>query len=177
MFVQNTFHTLQPQLLLFQLQLLKSHHYHHRYRHHRQQIHHRHHHHHHHHRHQHHRQHHHYRHRHQVHQLLLYQQQYHRQNHHHRHHHHHLRRRQRQKKVQRQVCQVSVDIILIICPSDENLNRSPLVLLLRSQYRFPFGINIVQFFNFFPIFNFSICRDICLSEKTEALGAALALTV
>ena len=30
-------------------------------------------------------------------------------------------------------------------PSDETLNRGPLALLLRRQYEFPFGINIVQF--------------------------------
>ena len=36
-------------------------------------------------------------------------------------------------------------------PSDETLNRGPLVLLLRWQYEFPFGINIVQF-SFFSNF-------------------------
>ena len=37
-------------------------------------------------------------------------------------------------------------------PSDETLNRGPLVLLLRRQYEFPFGIDIVQFsfFHFSP---------------------------
>ena len=30
-------------------------------------------------------------------------------------------------------------------PSNETLNRGPLELLLRRQYEFPFGINIVQF--------------------------------
>ena len=30
-------------------------------------------------------------------------------------------------------------------PSDETLNQGPLALLLRRQYEFPFGINIVQF--------------------------------
>ena len=35
--------------------------------------------------------------------------------------------------------------------SDKTLNRGPLALLLRRQYEFPFGINIVQFF--FSIFN------------------------
>ena len=30
-------------------------------------------------------------------------------------------------------------------PSDETLNLGPLALLLRRQYEFPFGINIVQF--------------------------------
>ena len=34
-------------------------------------------------------------------------------------------------------------------PSDETFNRGPLVLLLRRQYEFPFGINIVQFSFFF----------------------------
>ena len=38
-------------------------------------------------------------------------------------------------------------------PSDETLNRGPLALLLRQQYEFPFGINIVQFSNFFPTRN------------------------
>ena len=38
-------------------------------------------------------------------------------------------------------------------PSDETLNRGPLALLLRRQYEFPFGINIVHFliFNFLRI--------------------------
>ena len=36
-------------------------------------------------------------------------------------------------------------------PSDETLNRGPLALLLRRQYEFPFGINIVQF-SFFVLF-------------------------
>ena len=36
-------------------------------------------------------------------------------------------------------------------PSDETLNRGPLALLLRQQYEFPFGINIVQF-SIFSIF-------------------------
>ena len=30
-------------------------------------------------------------------------------------------------------------------PSDETLNRGPLALLLRRQYEFPFGVDIVQF--------------------------------
>ena len=30
-------------------------------------------------------------------------------------------------------------------PSDETLNRGPMALLLRRQYEFPFGVNIVQF--------------------------------
>ena len=34
-------------------------------------------------------------------------------------------------------------------PLDETLNRDPLALLLRRQYEFPFGINIVQFLIFF----------------------------
>ena len=33
--------------------------------------------------------------------------------------------------------------------SDETLNRGPLVMLLRRQYEFPFGINIVIFFFLF----------------------------
>ena len=37
-------------------------------------------------------------------------------------------------------------------PSDETLNRGPLTMLLRQQYEFPFGINIVQF----SIFNFQL---------------------
>ena len=34
-------------------------------------------------------------------------------------------------------------------PSDETLNRGPLALLLRRQYEFPYGIDIVQFSFFF----------------------------
>ena len=34
-------------------------------------------------------------------------------------------------------------------PSDETLNQGPLALLLRRQYEFPFGINIVQFSIYF----------------------------
>ena len=30
-------------------------------------------------------------------------------------------------------------------PLDDTLNRGPLALLLRQQYEFPLGINIVQF--------------------------------
>ena len=30
-------------------------------------------------------------------------------------------------------------------PSDETLNQGPLALLLRQQYEFPYGINIVQY--------------------------------
>ena len=46
---------------------------------------------------------------------------------------------------------------MALSPSDETLNRGPLALLLRRQYEFSFGINIVQFsfrkfFNFFTIF-------------------------
>ena len=41
-------------------------------------------------------------------------------------------------------------------PSDETLNRGPLALLVRRQYEFPFGINIVQF-SFF--FSFSIYTE------------------
>ena len=42
--------------------------------------------------------------------------------------------------------------ISVDSPSDETLNQGPLVLLLRRQYEFPFGINIVQF----SIFNCSL---------------------
>ena len=38
------------------------------------------------------------------------------------------------------IMSISVD-----SPSDDTLNRGPLELLLRRQYEFPFGINIVQF--------------------------------
>ena len=31
-------------------------------------------------------------------------------------------------------------------PSDDTLKRGPLALLLRRQYEFPFGINLMQFF-------------------------------
>ena len=34
-------------------------------------------------------------------------------------------------------------------PWDETLNQGPLLLLLRQQYEFPFGINIVHFFFIF----------------------------
>ena len=40
-------------------------------------------------------------------------------------------------------------------PSDENLNRGPLALLLRRQYEFPFGINKVQF----SIFSIYLCSS------------------
>ena len=40
-------------------------------------------------------------------------------------------------------------------PSDETLNRGPLALLVRRQYEFPFGINVVQFSFLFFFFNFS----------------------
>ena len=50
-------------------------------------------------------------------------------------------------------------------PSDETLNRGPLALLLRRQYEFPIGINIVQF----SIFQFSIFNlwDISQPSFTE----------
>ena len=48
-------------------------------------------------------------------------------------------------------------------PSDETLNRGPLALLLRRQYEFPFGINIVQFSFFF----IRRALDNKLSNKTE----------
>ena len=34
-----------------------------------------------------------------------------------------------------------------------DINRGPLALLLRRQYEFPFGINIMQFSFFFQFFN------------------------
>ena len=40
--------------------------------------------------------------------------------------------------------------ISVDSPSDETLNRGPLALLLRQQYEFPLGINIVQF-SFFSL--------------------------
>ena len=46
-------------------------------------------------------------------------------------------------------------------PSDETLNRGPLALLLRRQYEFPSGINIVQFSNFFLIFLYSLPSSLC----------------
>ena len=39
--------------------------------------------------------------------------------------------------------------------ADATLNRGPLALLLRRQYEFPFGINIVKIFNF-SIFKISV---------------------
>ena len=36
-------------------------------------------------------------------------------------------------------------IVIKTYETDETLNRGPLALLLRRQYEFPFGINIVQF--------------------------------
>ena len=42
-----------------------------------------------------------------------------------------------------------------ISAEDETLNRGRQALLLRRQYEFPFGINIVQFSFFFSIFNFN----------------------
>ena len=45
--------------------------------------------------------------------------------------------------------------ISVNSPSDETLNQGPVVLLLRRQYEFPFGIDIkcsFQFSNFFSIF-------------------------
>ena len=57
-------------------------------------------------------------------------------------------------------------------PLDETLNRGLLALLLRRQYEFPFGINIVQFliFNFqFSIFffNFLIPGTLCDTDIDE----------
>ena len=45
--------------------------------------------------------------------------------------------------------------ISVDSPSDETLKRGSLVLLLRRQYEFPFGINIVQFSIFFFFIHFS----------------------
>ena len=39
-------------------------------------------------------------------------------------------------------CGVSISADI---PLDETLSRGPMALLLRRQYEFPFGINIVQF--------------------------------
>ena len=47
-------------------------------------------------------------------------------------------------------------------PSDETLNQGSLALLLRRQYEFPFGINIVQFSIFFNL--------LCLSVTTSGQG-------
>ena len=66
-------------------------------------------------------------------------------------------------------------------PSDETLNRGPFALLLRRQYEFPFGIDIVQFsffFSFFPL-SFAINRLLLLqwksdtSKATEIINSAL----
>ena len=53
------------------------------------------------------------------------------------------------------VCQFSDDSL-----SDETLNRNPLALLLRGQYEFPFGINIVQL---------SLLDPICYMERVSDL--------
>ena len=54
--------------------------------------------------------------------------------------------------------------ISVDSPSDETLNRGPLALLLRRQYEFPFGINIVQFsffiFDHVCILGFHVSLDI-----------------
>ena len=44
--------------------------------------------------------------------------------------------------------------ISVDSPLDETLNRGPLALLLRRQYEFPFGINIVQFSFFSHLIHF-----------------------
>ena len=49
-------------------------------------------------------------------------------------------------------------------PSDETLNGVPLALLLRWQYEFPFGINIVQFSFFFQPYSFFITLE---NKKTH----------
>ena len=41
--------------------------------------------------------------------------------------------------------------------SDETLNQGPLMLLLRQQYKFPFGVDIVQFYFFFQPSNSINC--------------------
>ena len=38
--------------------------------------------------------------------------------------------------------------ISVDSPLDETLNRGPLALVLRRQYEFPFGINVVRFLIF-----------------------------
>ena len=50
--------------------------------------------------------------------------------------------------------------IFVDSPSDETLNRGPLVPLLRRQYEFPYGINIVQF-SILAIHNYVVPRSIC----------------
>ena len=42
--------------------------------------------------------------------------------------------------------------ISVDSPSDETLNRGPMALLLRRQYEYPFGINIVQYSAIFIFF-------------------------
>ena len=46
-------------------------------------------------------------------------------------------------------------------PLDETLNRGPLALLLRRQYEFPFGIDIVQFsfFFFYSLLMYQIAQN------------------
>ena len=51
-------------------------------------------------------------------------------------------------------------------PSNETLNRGPLALLLRRQYEFPFGINIVQF-SFFHFFLYLHVDDCGLNRRIE----------
>ena len=51
-------------------------------------------------------------------------------------------------------------------PLDKTLNRGPLALLLRRQYEFPFGINIVQF-SFSFIANFSAIQQILMILKIQ----------
>ena len=47
-------------------------------------------------------------------------------------------------------------------PSDETLNRGLLALLLRRQYEFPFGINIMQFSIFKFFLSFVLCDSLTL---------------
>ena len=51
-------------------------------------------------------------------------------------------------------------------PLDETLNRGPLALLLRDQYEFPFGINIVQFSFFFLQYQSMILYLMILNNNT-----------
>ena len=53
-------------------------------------------------------------------------------------------------------------------PSDETLNRGPLALLLRRQYEFLLGINIVKFSIFFiSVFLFQLHRLVLLSSGRD----------
>ena len=56
--------------------------------------------------------------------------------------------------------------ISVDSPSDETLYRGPLGLLLRRQYEFSFGINIVQF----SVFQFSMLRPIQTILNVETVS-------